>query len=242
MRGRGSVEDVPNPYTHSNRAKQLELKKNLQEAEEEYRKAVQAADSLPHDEYMRDFNTALDRKRNGVSESNKYLPEEALTELIAAYRELLSLPFLTRTQLAGFYARHNALPEAKEVIEQALAIEAQTKGRAGNNAEAERRAAELLKNIGDILGPANAEELFLAYFDKLDVNKNGFIDEQELKRAQLDISVPPEAQSMIRYLLYHYFAVEKASNDEFGEEISGISKNDVRKFQKSTKANWKRLK
>ncbi len=236
------MEDVPNPYTHSNRAKQLELKKNLQEAEEEYRKAVQAADSLPHDEYMRDFNTALDRKRNGVSESNKYLPEEALTELIAAYRELLSLPFLTRTQLAGFYARHNALPEAKEVIEQALAIEAQTKGRAGNNAEAERRAAELLKNIGDILGPANAEELFLAYFDKLDVNKNGFIDEQELKRAQLDISVPPEAQSMIRYLLYHYFAVEKASNDEFGEEISGISKNDVRKFQKSTKANWKRLK
>lgn len=236
------MEDVPNPYTHSNRAKQLELKKNLQEAEEEYRKAVQAADSLPHDEYMRDFNTALDRKRNGVSESNKYLPEEALTELIAAYRELLSLPFLTRTQLAGFYARHNALPEAKEVIEQALAIEAQTKGRAGNNAEAERRAAELLKNIGDILGPANAEELFLAYFDKLDVNKNGFIDEQELKRAQLDISVPPEAQSMIRYLLYHYFAVEKASNDEFGEEISGISKNDVRKFQKSIKANWKRLK
>ena len=236
------MEDVPNPYTHSNQAKQLELKKNLQEAEEEYRKAVQAADSLPHDEYMRDFNTALDRMRNGVSESNKHLPEEALTELIAAYRELLSLPFLTRTQLAGFYARHNALPEAKEVIEQALAIEAQTKGRAGNNAEAERRAAELLKNIGDILGPANAEELFLSYFDRLDVNKNGFIDEQELKRAQLDISVPPEAQSMIRYLLYHYFAVEKASNDEFGEEISGISKNDVRKFQKSTKANWKRLK
>ncbi|MCC6979403.1 MAG: hypothetical protein IT343_13855 [Candidatus Melainabacteria bacterium] len=236
------MEDVPNPYTHSNKAKKLELKKNLQEAEEEYRKAVQAADSLPHDEYMRDFNTALDRMRNGVSQSNKHLPEEALTELIAAYRELLSLPFLTRTQLAGFYARHNALPEAKEVIEQALAIEAQSKGRAGNNPEAERRAAELLKNIGDILGPNNAEELFLAYFDKLDVNKNGFVDEQELKRAQLDISVPPEAQSMIRYLLYHYFAVEKASNDEFGEEISGISKSDVRKFQKSTKANWKRLK
>lgn len=236
------MEDVPNPYIHSNNGKQLELKKNLQEAEEEYRKAVQAADSLPLDEYMRDFNTALDRMRNGVSESNKHLPEEAIPELVAAYRELLSLPFLTRTQLAGFYARHNALPEAKEVIEQALAIEAQTKGRAGNNPEAERRAAELLKNIGDILGPANAEELFLAYFDTLDVNKNGFIDEKELKRAQLDISIPPEAQSMIRYLLYHYFAVEKASNDEFGEEISGLSKADVRKFQKNTKANWKRLK
>lgn len=236
------MQDVPNPYNHSNKAKELELKKNLQEAEAEYRMAVQAADSLPHDEYMRDFSIALDRMRNGVSPANKHLPEEALPELIDAYRELLALPFLTRTQLAGFYARHNALPEAKEIIEQGLAIEANSMGHAGNHPEIERRAGELLRNITDILGPVNAEELFLSYFDKLDVNKNGFIDEVELKRAQLDLTIPPEAQSMIRYLLYHYFAVEKASNDEFGEEISGISKSDVRNFQKSAKSNWKRLK
>ncbi len=236
------MEDFPNPYLHSNKAKELELKKDLQEAEAEYRRAVQAADSLPHEEYTRDFNTALDRLRNGVSATNRHLPEDAIPELIAAYRELLALPFLTRTQLAGFYARHNALPEAKEIIEQALAIEADSMGHAGNHPEEERRATELLRNITDILGPANAEEIFLAYFDKLDVNKNGFIDEGELKRAQLDLTVPPEAQSMIRYLLYHYFAVEKASNDEFGEEISGISKSDVRNFQKAAKSNWKRLK
>ncbi|HIA51948.1 MAG TPA: hypothetical protein EYN91_07680 [Candidatus Melainabacteria bacterium] len=236
------MDDVPNPYIHSNKAKELELKKDLQEAEAEYRRAVQAADSLPHQEYTRDFNTALDRMRNGVSQSNKHLPEDALPELISAYRELLALPFLTRTQLAGFYARHNALAEAKEIIEQALAIEADSMGHAGNHPEAERRAVELLRNITDILGPSNAEELFLLHFDKLDVNKNGFVDEAELKRAQLDLTVPPEAQSMIRYLLYHYFAVEKASNDEFGEEISGISKSDVRNFQKTAKSNWKRLK
>ncbi|HNB23553.1 MAG TPA: hypothetical protein PKZ32_14115 [Candidatus Melainabacteria bacterium] len=236
------MEDIPNPYVHSNKAKELELKKDLQSAESEYRRAVQAADSLPHEEYKRDFNTALDRMRNGESPQNKHLPEEAIPELLAAYRELLALPFLTRTQLAGFYARHNALPEAKEIIEQALAIEAESLGHAGNHPEEERRANELLRTLTDILGPANAEELFLAHFDKLDVNKNGFIDEAELKRAQLDLTVAPEAQSMIRYLLYHYFAIEKASNDEFGEEISGISKADVRNFQKSAKSNWKRLK
>ncbi len=236
------MEEVPNPYIHSNRAKELELQKNLQEAENEYRMAVQAADRLPHGEYTRDFMTALDRVRNGVSDANKHLPEEALPELISAYRELLALPFLTRTQLAGFYARHDALPEAKEMIEQALAIEADSKGHAGHHVETERRASELLRNITDILGPVNAEELFLAHFDKLDVNKNGFVDEGELKRAQLDLTIPPEAQSMLRYLLYHYFKVEKASNDEFGEEISGISKSDVRNFQKSAKSNWKRLK
>ncbi len=236
------MEDVPNPYIHSNNAKELELKKNLQEAETEYRMAVQAADRLPHEEYTRDFMTALDRVRNGVSPANKHLPEEALPELIASYRELLALPFLTRTQLAGFYARHNALPEAKEIIEQALTIEVDSRGHVGHHPEMERRASELLRSITDILGPVNAEELFLAHFDKMDIDKSGFVDEAELKRAQLDLTIPQAAQSMIRYLLYHYFKVEKASNDEFGEEISGISKSDVRNFQKSAKSNWKRLK
>lgn len=236
------MDDVPNPYFHSNNAKQFELEKDFQQAELEYRKAVQAADSLPHEDYTRDFQMVLERVRKGINETNKHLPEESLPELINAYKELLALPFLTRTQLAGFYARHNALPEAKEIIEQALAIESDSMGHAGNHPEMERRAQELLRNISDILGPSNAEELFLAYFDKLDVNQNGFIDESELKRAQLDLSIPPGAQSMIRYLLYHYFAVEKASNDEFGEEISGLSKADVRNFQKSSKSNWKRLK
>ena len=46
---------------------------------------------------------------------------------------------------------------------------------------------------------------------------------------------------MIRYLLHNYVEVEKASNDEFGMEISGITKADVHNFERKATAKWKRM-
>lgn len=100
---------------------------------------------------------------------------------------------------------------------------------------------ELQRNVSDTLGPRNAEELFLYYFDKLDIDKNGFVDEAELKRAQFDLSIEPEAQSLIRYLLQHYLDIEKANQDEILIDISGISRADVQKYQAKSLASWKRL-
>jgi hypothetical protein len=78
-------------------------------------------------------------------------------------------------------------------------------------------------------------------FDKLDRNHNGFVNESELRRAQFDISIGTEGQSMIRHLLYYYLDVEASSNDEWGVDINGISKNDVRAFEKKKSADWRRL-
>lgn len=146
-------------------------------------------------------------------------------------------------QLAGFYARHEAIPEAKDACDDAF--------RAGLDALVQdnptinsmyRRAEDLQRHLSDILGPDNVERIFNTTFDKLDVNKDGFVDEAELKRAQLDIAIGAEAQQVIRYLLHNYLEVEKASNDEFGLEISGITKADVHNYEGDSAARWKRMK
>lgn len=235
------MDDVPNPYKHSNAAKHAELKGNLRDAERSYKLAIEAADALPLEEYSRDFKAVRDRLNHGESEENEYLAGADLPELVMAYRELLSLPFLTRSQLAGFYARQNALPEAKELIEEALKVEVDRHAKDEDFENIRERVKELQRNVSDTLGPRNAEELFLYYFDKLDIDKNGFVDEAELKRAQFDLSIEPEAQSLIRYLLQHYLDIEKANQDEILIDISGISRADVQKYQAKSLASWKRL-
>lgn len=235
------MDDVPNPYKHSNAAKHAELKGNLRDAEKYYRLAIDAADALPLEDYSRDFKAVRDRLKNGQSNENEYLDGADLPELVTAYRELLSLPFLTRSQLGGFYARQNAFPEAKELIEQALKIEVERHAKDEDFENIKARVKELQRNIQDMLGPTNAEELFLYYFDQLDVDRNGFVNEEELKRAQFDLSIEPEAQSLIRYLLQHYLDIEKANKDEILIDISGISRADVQKYQAKSLASWKRI-
>ena len=93
-----------------------------------------------------------------------------------------------------------------------------------------------------MLDREDVEVIFNATFDRLDINRDGFVDDQELKRAQLDITIGAEAQQVIRYLLHNYHDVEKASNDEFGMEISGITKADVHKYERKSGERWKRMK
>ena len=237
---------VDSPYKHSQRALELEAMNDFRHAEAEYKAAIKAADKLPLQVYRDDYTSRRAHHTVVQHASGQDFGQESLVDSIddleRSYQELLALPFLTRMQLCGFYARHDAIPEAKEACEDALRVgldEVSTPNRQLNGML--KRAKHLYENLSTIIGPSDPSTLFEANFDKLDKNRDGFVDQEELKRAQLDLSLDADVQQMIRFLLYHYFDVEKASNDELGMEISGITKRDVRKFQKQSQSDWKRM-
>jgi hypothetical protein len=238
--------DVDNPYKHSELAQKAEIAGDFRKAETEFKLAVNAADALPLAEYKMHFQSNLAQVYAIKHAAENFETDQKVTSLESiehAYHELLALPFLTRIQLSGFYARNEAIPEAKEacddafqvgldsLVDENVAIQAMVK-----------RAEDLQRHLADIVGPEGVEKIFLETFDKLDINKDGFVNEAELKRAQLDITIGVEAQQVIRYLLHNYFAVEKANHDELGMDISGITKADVRKFESKSAARWKRMK
>ncbi len=238
--------EVDNPYKHCQLAQQHELAADFRKAESEFKNAIRAADALPLAEYKSHFQSNLAQEHVVKHAAENFESNQNVASLEAiesAYHELIALPFLTRMQLAGFYARHEAIPEAKDACDDVF--------RAGLDALIQdnpaiksiyRRAEDLQRHLSDILGPNNVEKIFNTTFDKLDVNKDGFVDQAELKRAQLDIAIGAETQQVIRYLLHNYLEVEKASNDEFGLEISGITKADVHNYEGDSAARWKRMK
>ncbi len=238
--------EVDNPYKHSQLAQQHELSADFRKAETEFKAAVRAADSLPLAEYKLHFQSNLAQEhivRHAAENFESNQNVASLEAIESAYHELIALPFLTRLQLAGFYARHEAIPEAKDACDDAFRVGLDKLVRNNQSISAMyKRAEDLQRHLSDILGPENVEKIFNKSFDKLDVNKDGFVDEAELKRAQLDITIGAEAQQVIRYLLHNYLDVEKASNDEFGLEISGITKADVHNYEGDSAARWKRMK
>lgn len=238
------VDEVDNPYRHSKSAQDYEKNRDMRRAEEAYKAAVRAADTLPLAEYKSHFQskTAHEVAESDLSIAGK---QAAFTDIEAAYQELLALPFLTRVQLAGFYARHGAVPEARDTCEEALklGLDECARGNRANDRMFER-ARELLTNLTDIIGPRDVETLFEANFDKLDADHDRYISEDELKRAQLDLSIDAEAQKLIRYMLYHFLDIETASKDELfnlGVDMKGITRKDMKEFQKQANANWKRM-
>lgn len=237
---------VDNPYRHSKEAQELELAGNLRAAERAFIAAVNAADQLPLSEYKQHFESRLAEKQiveQACSDFGQNVATPTIEGIEKAYHELLSLPFLTRIQLAGFYARNNAIPEAKEVCDEAFEIGIDPL--VSDSLPIKKlisRATDLQNHLADVIGPADAERIFNANFDKLDVDHDGFVHESELRRAQLDISIDEEAQTLIRYLLYHYLDIEKASNDELGIDINGISRKDIQNYQRDANSQWKRIK
>ena len=118
--------DVDNPYQHTKLAQQAELKGNFRQAETEYKAAVRAADSLPLEDYKRHFqsNLAQEHVIKHAAENLETTSHgvSSMQDVENAYHELIVLPFLTRIQLSGFYARHDAIPEAKDVCDEAFRI------------------------------------------------------------------------------------------------------------------------
>ena len=116
----------------------------------------------------------------------------SLQQVEDAYHELIALPFLTRLQLAGFYARHKAIPEAKDACDDAFRVGLDPIVSANPAViEMHERAVALKQHLSGYTRPEHVEKTFLRNFDKLDVNRDGFVDEQELKRAQLDLVSMP---------------------------------------------------
>lgn len=239
-------QEVDNPYRHSELAQQAEIAKDFRRAESEFKWAIRAADALPLAEYKQHFQSNLAQEQVIKNAAEDFHTSDNVPSLEAvenAYHELIALPFLTRMQLAGFYARHEAIPEAKDGCDEAFRVGLDALVRSNKSIMAHyKRAEDLQRHLSDILGPDNVEKIFNTTFDKLDINKDGFVDEAELKRAQLDIGIGVEEQHVIRYLLHNYLDVENASNDEFGMEISGITKRDVHNYEGKQSARWKRMK
>lgn len=242
-----SSASFDSPYRHSNQASQFESNGDMRNAEAEYKSAIKAADSLPLKQYRDDYKSRRAHETALHHASNEDFGEGALVgsleELERSYQELLALPFLTRLQLAGFYSRHNAVPEAKEAYEEAIAVGLDEVSAVNPQLKSmEQRAKDLCIRLRDIIGPSDPSNIFEKHFSQLDANRDGFVNQSELKQAQLDLSLDEEAQKLIQFLLYHYFDVQKASIDEFWTECSGITKRDVREFQKQSQADWKRMK
>jgi tetratricopeptide (TPR) repeat protein len=233
-------QPIDSPYLHNKLALGFESEKRLREAEQEYKKAIQAADALPMGDYLDNFVQELEKYRK--SPQYEVSPGVGLQKLKESYHRLIVLPFMTRFQLASFYARNGGLQEAKEVMEQALALGIEEFVRQDSEVQKiTARAEEFVRAVHDVMGPENLPDLFENLFDKLDSNHNGFVHESELRRAQFDISIGPDGQSMIRHLIYHYLDVEASSNDEWGVDINGISINDVRAFEEKKSGGWRRL-
>ncbi len=63
-------------------------------------------------------------------------------------------------------------------------------------------------------------------FDKLDANKNGFIEMDELAASLNDPEVPMREKSFISFLINNHDDIEKACS-EGGEAKNGISRLDI---------------
>ena len=63
-------------------------------------------------------------------------------------------------------------------------------------------------------------------FDKLDTNKNGFIEMDELAASLNDPNVPMREKSFISFLINNHDDIEKACS-EGGEAKNGISRLDI---------------
>jgi len=232
---------LEDPFEHSRAAQKFEAKGDHEAAESAFRKAIQAADRLPMDEYRENLRVVTreltkDRSSGIVAEA---LDIEAVTN---AYHELIAMPFLTRVQLAGFYARRGDCNKARKHCNEAfdVGLEAETL-RAPAVAVAEQRAVQLNNALNDIMGPADAERVFAELFARLDTNHDDYVDEEELRRALLDIEIDEEGHALVRFLLHNYEKVMQSAKDQLWfADYLGISKADLKNYQKKQKARFGR--
>lgn len=88
-------------------------------------------------------------------------------------------------------------------------------------APAEKKASPLRQNFEDI--KAYAYEAF----DKLDTNKNGFIETDELYAAMQDENTPMRDKSYIMFLLTNQSDIASSAQEGHPEHADGISRVDL---------------
>ena len=228
------------PYAHMKCARQFESASDLRAAETQWKYAVRAADRLPLDEYRK--NMRLENVR--YKADPKYQSQPGVTEaaMRQSYSEVLALPFITRIEMAGFYARHGAYPEAQEFCQQAFNLVPDAVCLQDERVKQFYKRGMMVKQtLDEMIGPDELERLFEENFSKLDLDGNGFIHHGELERAQFDLSLSLECQLLIRHLLCHYFEVEAAHDDEWGIDIKGISIRDMKMYSELRNRGWKRM-
>lgn len=112
----GAVATADNPYTYIQAAAQQAEAGNNKTAEEQWKKAIEAADKLPMDQYrakLAEIETQL------KSESDPVKSQELL-KLKEGLKEVVNLPATVRTETALFYLKNAKPDEAKAMLEQAL--------------------------------------------------------------------------------------------------------------------------
>ena len=235
MQKRTQLED---PYELIRKARTLEARKQFDEAEQCLRKAVTQADQLPLSDYKSNMKTILAAAKADIDgrNQNKTASMELDLELetvVSAYHDLLTIPFRTRLELTSFYIRREDFGQAQQAIEDACNTGIDPECLVAEPIkELDQRARDLRRDLQTLSGPEDAAELFNELFERLDTNNDGFVDEQELQRAKLDLSIDNRGQCLIRYLLLNYESVMKASPDEFLWDWKGISRLDVELFEK----------
>ncbi len=221
---------LDDPFEYCKAAQKHENSGDHDAAESAFKKAIKASDKLPMAEYKEHLRVVTKELR-GNSGEEQTLELEAVT---GAYHELLAMPFLTRIQLAGFYARQNKLSEARKICNEAFerGLDAETL-HTPVVAIMDQRAAQLHQVLNDMMGPENAERIFAELFERLDTNHDNFVDAAELRRALLDIEIDDEGHALVRFLLHNYEDVMQSSKDQMWfSDYLGISKADLKSYQK----------
>jgi Ca2+-binding EF-hand superfamily protein len=87
------------------------------------------------------------------------------------------------------------------------------------------RQATSLRN--EINQDANTANYGTEHFGTLDADHNGYINDTEISRALNDSALPAQDRAALEHMRDQYQQIERAHNDEFGRENSGISRGDL---------------
>lgn len=89
------------------------------------------------------------------------------------------------------------------------------------SAPAEKKISPVRQNFEDI------KKYAYDAFDKLDTNKNGFIETEELYAAMQDENTPMRDKSYILFLLTNHSDIAASAQEGVAEQSNGISRVDL---------------